>query len=208
MREGTAALADVEPHPVGDGPVSLAERFVRGEAGAFDELVALHQPRVTRLVHRLLGWRGARSDVDDVVQEVFLAALKAGPRFRGQASLATWLTTITLNQCRSHQRRRRFASLFLARRDHGNDSEPPASRPPVGHGLTGAETSARVRSAVQALPPRDREVVVLRYFESMTPAEIGTATGQSKNAVEVRLHRARARLAEALRDVSEEDQKP
>jgi RNA polymerase sigma-70 factor (ECF subfamily) len=55
-----------------------------------------------------------------------------------------------------------------------------------------------VRTAVQALPPRDREVVVLRYFEQMSAAEIAGVTRQSTNAVEVRLHRARARLAAAL----------
>ena len=60
------------------------------------------------------------------------------------------------------------------------------------------ETSKRVREAVQSLPPRDREVIVLRYFEQLTPAQIAGVTRQSTNAVDVRLHRARAKLASAL----------
>ena len=199
MREGTAELADVEAHPD-----ALTDRFVRGDPVALDEVVALHQARVTRLAYRLLSWRG---DVDDVVQEVFLAALKSAPRFRGDASLATWLTTITLNVCRSHQRRRKLASLLFGHRE-ANEPEPASQHPAVEHVLAGAETSSRIRAAVQALPARDREVVVLRYFESMSAAEISVATRQSRNTVEVRLHRARARLAGALRDVMEEDQKP
>jgi RNA polymerase sigma-70 factor (ECF subfamily) len=68
-----------------------------------------------------------------------------------------------------------------------------------------AERFWKVRQAVQGLAPRDREVVVLRYFENMTLDAISALTSDSKNAVEVRLHRARARLAGVLREVVEED---
>ena len=171
------------------------------EAAAFEALVARHQAQVTRLAFRLLGWRG---DVDDVVQEVFLAALKHGSHFRGDSSVGTWLTRITINKCRSHQRRRHlWWRLFGRSNGPGVDAMSPG--PPAEHELAGAETSAKVRAAVQALPARDREVVVLRYFENLSAGEIGAATGDSTNAVEVRLHRARAKLAAALRDLSHED---
>ena len=68
------------------------------------------------------------------------------------------------------------------------------------------ETADRVRTAVQALPPRDREAIVLRYFEGLAAAEIAAVTRQSVNAGEVRLHRARARLAGALGALMREDQ--
>src|SRR5881409_3425290 len=80
---------------------SLAQRFAEGDAAAFEAVVALHRPRITRLVYRLLGWP---NDVDDMVQEVFLAALTQCRRFRGQSALATWLTVIALNKCRTHRR--------------------------------------------------------------------------------------------------------
>lgn len=66
------------------------------------------------------------------------------------------------------------------------------------------ETAARVREEVHALPPRDREVVVLRYFESLSTREIAAVTRLSVNAVEVRLHRARASLARRLGSHMEE----
>ena len=81
----------------------LGARLRDGEPGAFESLVSLYQGRIARLAYRLLGWSG---DVDDVVQEVFLAALRNAGSFRGEASLWTWLTRITLNRCRTHQRRR------------------------------------------------------------------------------------------------------
>src|SRR4051794_19333343 len=81
---------------------SVAQRFAAGDTAAFTQVVALYQTRVARLASRLLGWSG---DVDDVVQDVFLAALTKAGTFRGEASLWTWLTTLTLNQCRTRQRR-------------------------------------------------------------------------------------------------------
>src|SRR5581483_17061 len=75
----------------------LARRIARAEPGAFEQLVTLYQPRVLRLAHRLLGWGDG---AEDVVQDVFLAALRKAGTFRGDASLWTWLTIITLDHCR------------------------------------------------------------------------------------------------------------
>ena len=206
---GGAVLIPAQPRP--DPSVrpdraasALEERAAGGALAPFDELVAIYQPRLTRLVHRLLGWdEGA----EDVVQEVFLAALSHAHRFRGDASVGTWLTTIALNKCRSRQRRlgalwKRFVARPL------EADERPSRGPTAQQAMEGVETSARVREAVRALSPRDREVVVLRYFDDLSPGEIASLTGQSKNAVEVRLHRARARLSAALRDYVEEDRRP
>src|SRR5258706_13850898 len=95
---------DDGPAPAGarrDAADSLADRFACGDPAAFDEVVHRDQETVARLAHRLLGWS---PEVEDVVQEVFLAALKNATRFRRGSSLTTWLTTITLNKCRSQRR--------------------------------------------------------------------------------------------------------
>ena len=84
---------------------SLAQRFAEGDAAAFEAVVAIHRPRITRLVYRLLAWP---ADVDDLVQEVFLAALTQCRKFRGESALATWLTVIALNKCRDKARVRVF----------------------------------------------------------------------------------------------------
>lgn len=80
----------------------LVERFIRGDESAFDEIVTAYQGRVAGLAYRLLGWPG---DVEDVVQEVFLAVFKNLGKFRGDCGLETWLTTITVNKCRSWRRK-------------------------------------------------------------------------------------------------------
>src|SRR5947209_2107430 len=98
-----AAAAIIEEAWVAEADESaLAQRLAGGDPEAFEDIVALYRARVARLAHRLLGWGG---DPEDVVQEVFLAALRKAKGFRGQASLWTWLATITVNRCRRQLRR-------------------------------------------------------------------------------------------------------
>ena len=176
----------------------LVARFRRGDDSAFDRIVEQHSAEIAALANRLLGWPG---DVDDVVQEVFLAAFLALKRFRGDCRLRTWLFTITLNKCRSLRfRRRRFLPAVAE------------SNPEIGIGpgrssdeaAMNEETFARVRRAVQALPAKYREVVVLKYLQGLDTAEACKLLGVTVNTMQVRLNRARNRLREHLGDLFEE----
>lgn len=185
------SLALVQSDSLDAERLSLAERVARGEPGAMETLIAMYQPRVARLAHRLLGWSG---DVDDVVQDVFLAVLRHRRGFRQEASLWTWLTTITLNQCRTHVRRRTLLTKLSSVFRPGKPVEEPDAA------AIEDEVARKVRAAVAALPPRDREVIVLFYLEHRTVGEINRLLGVSNNAIEVRMHRARAKLRELLKD--------
>jgi RNA polymerase sigma factor (sigma-70 family) len=188
-----STLAFTPRPPLSDADTTLAQRLALGEAEAFEQLVALYQPRVSRLAFRLLGWNG---DVEDVVQDVFVAALSKGKTFRGDASLWTWLTAVTLNLCRTRLRR----AALLRRLTGGllRSENPQAAAADVPAVMD--ETSSRVRSAVAALPPRDREVIVLYYLEERPVAQISELIGITSNAVDVRLHRARRKLKDLLGD--------
>ncbi|MBC8105150.1 MAG: sigma-70 family RNA polymerase sigma factor [Anaerolineae bacterium] len=174
-------------------PQSLAHRFASGEASAFDDVVAEFSPRIARLVHRLIGWSG---DTDDIVQEVFVAVLKRQRCFRGDASLWTWLSAIAVNQCRSRLRRRQSWRRWIGFQRERFESDASA--------LDRDETSQRVRQAVSQLKQDDREVIVLFYLEEQSVKQIAEMLGRSYNAIEVRLHRARHRLALLLKDFSDE----
>jgi RNA polymerase sigma-70 factor, ECF subfamily len=167
------------------GGSDIAVRFVAGDAAAFERVVELNADRLSALVYRLLGYRG---DVDDVVQDVFLAALEGRRKFRVESSLWTWLTAIAVNRCRSVWRRRRLKSLLVHER-----AGPAADEPAIAD-----ETTRQVRRAVAGLPMRLREVVVLHYLQEMPVDEIGVVLGISRPAIEVRLHRAREKLRRAL----------
>jgi len=185
----------VEPEE--DADVELAARLARGEAGALEEVVGLHQAGIVRLANRLLGWTG---EVDDIVQDIFLTALEKAGKFRGQSSLKTWLTVITLNRCRTYHRRRkiwpRAVATLTARQSAASSAADQA--------VLSDEVAREVRSAVAALPSRDREVIVLHYLEHKSPAEIAELLGSSQNAIEVRLHRAKAKLRQSLQGLMKE----
>jgi RNA polymerase sigma-70 factor (ECF subfamily) len=179
---------------------TLAARFARGEDGAFEAVVDRFHARVHRLAYRLLGWS---ADAEDVVQEVFLAALRGAKKFRGQSSLGTWLTTITLNQCRTH-RRSLLARLRLMTR-FSSTAVPRTEAPPADVPAADADAFAHVQSALRHLSPREREVIVLHYLEQQPVDQIATLLGLARGAVDVRLHRARKRLREVLGVTTPED---
>lgn len=189
--DGPASAPARRPAVTTDADDTLADRFAQGDPAAFDEVVRRFHPTVSRLAYRLLGWS---SDAEDVVQEVFLAALKNATRFRRGASLATWLTTITLNKCRSHRRSIRSRLRLLAGFGRQRLEPAPAADVPAAE----ADNFARVRAALNRLSPREREVIVLHYLEHNSPEEIAMLLGIRRGAAEVRLSRARARLRQIL----------
>ncbi|HWE92766.1 MAG TPA: sigma-70 family RNA polymerase sigma factor [Tepidisphaeraceae bacterium] len=180
------------PRPaLSDADTTLERRLALGETGAFEQVVALYQPRVSRLAFRLLGWKG---DVEDVVQDVFVIALSKGKSFRGDASLWTWLTAVTLNLCRTRLRR----AALLRRLTGGMLRLESGEEAPADSTAMIDETGRSVRRAVASLPPRDREVIVLYYLEERSAAEVAELLGITANTVDVRLYRARQKLKALL----------
>ena len=165
---------------------------------AFERLIAAHEPRVRRLAYRLLGWQGGRDEIDDVVQDVFLAAYKRSETFRGESDVSTWLASVTINRCRTYQRRQVLRLKWFRRQHVENEalgSDEKSLRDEAGE---------RVRTAIDALRAKDREVIVLFYLEALPIAEIASMLSVTNNAIEVRLHRARQRLKELLGDLMNE----
>jgi len=147
------------------GEREFVNRFLAGDRAAFARLAALHEARIGRLAWRLLGWRG---EVEDVVQEVFVKCLENLPRFRGESSFATWLTTLTINECRRRRRRLGYWLNFFRASPQPEGPHSPAD----ALALLG-ERSLRVQAAIRALPAGYREVIVLRYLEEMEVVRLG-----------------------------------
>jgi RNA polymerase sigma-70 factor (ECF subfamily) len=172
----------------------VADAFRAGDAMAADAVVCKLAPYLNGLVRRLTAWR---SDVDDLVQDVLVAALAARRSFRGDARLETWITRIAVNHCRAHARkqwiRRRLFAAWAERKRRTAPCEPAADAAAAVD-----EQAARVREAIAALPVKYREAIVLCYLQNMSVAEAAESLGATRGAVEVRLSRARQRLREML----------
>lgn len=170
---------------------------VKGEpsrAGAEVSLEALfraHSDDVRRLVGRLLGPGASRADVEDLVQQVFLHAQRALPRFRGDAKPYTWLygiaTRTVYEELRKRGRHRRMLSAVEAM---AGVSELGVVS---GDGEARAEL-ARVWRALMKLDAKKRVVFLLHEVEGMSGREIAEALSIKEGTVHTRLHHARREL--------------
>jgi len=183
------------PGPSAQDDEFLLRRFAAGETAAFDEILARHHTDVARLVHRLLGWPG---EVEDVVQEIFLRAFENLHKLNSHSSLSAWLYTIAVNRCRSHLRKQFLWRKMLGRGVPGASHAAEGLAEDAQQRAIVRETSQEVCRAVQDLPARYREAAVLHYLEGLSIERTSQVLGVTRNAVQVRLYRARARLRKAL----------
>jgi RNA polymerase sigma-70 factor (ECF subfamily) len=117
-----------------------------------------------------------------------------------ETSAEFWLKRIAVNKCRSRLRREALRARWLRWVERGPRDEPKTTGEDF---LAGEERAERVRQAINALRSAYREVTVLFYLEEMTVDQIAQLTGIRRNAVEVRLYRARRQLAEQLADLAD-----
>ncbi|MGE3179959.1 MAG: RNA polymerase sigma factor [Vicinamibacterales bacterium] len=174
---------------------ALIARVVEGDEHAFGVLVSRHQARVFRLARAMTRGRDA---AEDVLQQTFLAAWRGLRGFRGEASVRTWLLTIARHA--ALQRESRVA------REPIDDTPIDELGIQAGWGQADperlairSEAHARLSAALAGLDPGDREVLTLRELEGLSGEETALLLGVSLAAVKSRLHRARLRLAAALR---------
>lgn len=175
----------------------LVEKFSRGDESAFVRIVEQYSADIATLADRLLGWPG---EVDDVMQEVFLAAYLGLKKFRCDCSLKTWLFTITINKCHSYRYKR---LLRLRRFSQATDKASLPSSGEKHKRPMDTDTFHHVRRAVAALPAKYREPVVLRYLQELSTDQISRMLGITKNTLNVRLSRARKHLKRELAELIE-----
>jgi len=166
----------------------LVKQFNQGDDSAFDRIVEGHSTDIAVLANRLLGWPG---EVEDVVQEVLLAAFVGLKKFRCECSLKSWLFTITINKCRSYRCKQMLYFRFFSRAAAKASAAPSSAADSM---QIDNETFDRVRRAIQSLPLKYREPVVLRYLQELSMDETARILSISRNALQVRLSRARERL--------------
>jgi RNA polymerase sigma-70 factor (ECF subfamily) len=180
--------------PAGDAEDQEAIRGVlAGDREAFRRLVDRHARSILNLAYRMTG---NAADAEDLTQESFLQAYVRLGEFRLGARFHPWIYTIALNLCRSHLRRRALVRWLSPAREGGDAgvAEPRGGAPDPEQELLGREAERCLRDAVQALPPKYREVFVLRQAQGLSYEEIAGLLGLPLGTVEARLFRARRRL--------------
>jgi RNA polymerase sigma-70 factor (ECF subfamily) len=199
--EQVAPAAPAESRAVAD--VEFIERLKRGEAVAFETLIAHHSGEIYGLLFRLTE---NSEEARDLTQETFLRAFQNIDRFRGEADLRTWIYRIAINQARNRwrwwRRRRRDATVSLDA-THGQSSQTligtlaESTENPEQQTLA-HEREVALRTALRKLSRAYRETVVLRDIEGFSYEEIATTLGINVGTVKSRLARGRQELRRRL----------
>ena len=195
-----------ETLPKRDPDHEALEACRRGDKGAFDVLVERHHQRVFRLAVRLLG---DENGALDAAQEAFVKAWRALPRFEGGSLFTTWLTRITINQCRNELRklgtvkhgRPRSLDEPLAGTDGTRADALAAPTRAPWEDLRGREVRAAFREVLACLEPEDREVLLLKEVEGLSYEDMAAVLAIPTGTVRSRLHRARAEVRRRIAPV-------
>ncbi|MBI4705187.1 MAG: RNA polymerase sigma factor [Deltaproteobacteria bacterium] len=171
----------------------LVARARHGEPAAFTRLFRRHRGAVAGVALRILG---PSSDLEDVVQEVFLQVFRSLPDFRGQSRFSTWLYRVSINVALMRRR-------TLSRRPRLTRAEPgldePDDHPTPFHGVVRARRLAAFRRLLDRLGDGKRTVFLLHEIEGVALTEIARALGCPTATVGTRLFHARRELARMMR---------
>ena len=173
------------------GAIDDADAVARSKDGDLDAYAVL-VARYTLRAHRAAWLLGAGDDADDVVQEAFVKAFRALPKFRAGEPFAPWLLSIVANETKNLLRSRHRRNALTLRL---SAMEPDAATPdtPFDEAVAG-ERRARLLAAVNALPDRERQALICRYFLDLSEAETAQVLRWPLGSVKSRTSRALGRL--------------
>ncbi len=195
-----------KPDPADASDLELAAMVAAGDGAAFEVLMRRYNQVLYRLARSIVK---DDTEAEDVVQEAYLLAWRNAGSFRGDASLATWLTRIVVNEAsgRLRKTRRRADIIELVPGAAGSDdlAEDAMLEPEHGAAPDAPETAALraearrlIEARIDALPDSLRTVFVLRAIEDLSVQETAAALGMLEATVRSQYFRARGLLREAL----------
>ena len=174
----------------------LIERCKAGDGLAFREVFRNHRADVARLVQRMTG-RATPSDLEDLVQEVFLQVYRSIKDFRGQSRFSTWLYRVTVNVVLMQRRAARSRPVLQEATDETFGAD--ARDLPDDQVARARRVSAFYR-LLDRLSDKKRAVFVLHELEGLSPGEVATVVSAPVLTVRTRLFYARRELLAMLRD--------
>jgi RNA polymerase sigma factor (sigma-70 family) len=176
-----------------DPDAELLLRIAHGDQSAIRELVAKKLSRLLALGMRMLN---DRSEAEDVAQETFLRIWKHAEHWQsGGAKFDTWLHRVALNLC--YDRLRRYKNY--SDKDYSDDAHEQKDPEPIPEQrLDKSQQSDVISAALAALPNRQREALVLQYYQELSNIEAAGLMGVSVDALESLLSRARRNMRALL----------
>lgn len=154
---------------------------------AFETLVREFQEQLYWQIRRMVY---NHDDTDDILQNVFLKAWQGLDNFRGDAKLATWLYRIANNETINFLRRQQQTTLSISPSGEKEEDDLPYITLESDPYFDGDETERQLQQAIQALPPKQRQVFNMKYFQEMKYEDISAVLGTSTGALKASYHLA------------------
>jgi RNA polymerase sigma-70 factor (ECF subfamily) len=175
---------------------ALVAATLAGDEGAFTALVGRHKKWLYRYIHRYVR---DESEAQDVLQDSLIAAWRALKSYDPNRPLEFWLRRIALNKCRDRARRLAVRRILLPWSGGAREAAAIDPAPPADERLVESEELKRARAAIDALPGRLRDPLILTAIEGLSQAEAAEILGITVKAVEGAVYRAKKQLSEILR---------
>ncbi len=158
---------------------------------AFRAIVEHYQ---SRIYHHLFRMVGQAEDAADLTQEVFIRVWKSLDGFEGRSKLYTWIYRIATNEALAFlEKKQRMRAIPLDEVQFSTGKDLKASAE-----MDGDAIQRSLQLAIDALPPKQRQVFLLRYYEEMPYAEMAEALGTSEGALKASYHHAVRKIQETL----------
>ena len=167
----------------------LIKAFNEGDDDAFQKLILKHKEKVRNLIYLTLG----NTDyIDDIMQDVFIKVYNSLGSFRFESKFSTWLYKITVNKCKDHLKKKYVRKVIVPLDEQIN------LRSHDGRHNAEPDLAHLLKTAIDKLPPKLREPLILRDVEELSYQEIADKMGLQLGAVKSRIFRARATLRAML----------
>src|SRR5215468_8265976 len=173
-----------------DPDAQLVDRYLAGDATAFDEMMIRHQRRIYRLCYRFVN---NREDAMDLAQDIFIKAFEHLENFRRESSLKTWLCQIALNHCVNHMKK--CSQDFVAVNEYTGSVQASAQ-----YQLEDLEEREQFHRLLKRLPPKQKAILELRINEQLSYEEIANIFGRSVSTIKASVFFAIEKLRKLVKD--------
>ncbi len=185
----------------------LIEQFQRGDKAVFDTLFTRYQKRTYRLVQRFVP---NHEDAQDITQDAFIRAYQGLNDFKSQCQFYSWLYRITVNLCIDFLRKK-SRSEMLVYESEDSDELPLANFPDLrsdspAKAVENKELRAHIRKAIRQLPPKQRQIFILRHWDGLSLKDIAATVGRSDGTVKAHLFHAHRNLRKYLSSYLKEEE--
>ncbi len=172
----------------------LVHSFVNGNESSFNKIVLKYQQKIYWHARRMTG---NHLDADEIVQEVLIVLYEKLKDFKFQSSLYTWIYRITATRSINYLRKRSLRQVFSLEDKGGKLIR---SKEDIVSNIESKEKLERLEAVLKEIPPKQREVFILRNFEELSYEEISEITGKSVGGLKANYFHALKRIMELMNE--------